>query len=208
MGECSKCGNGRKYFQTFRPKSRKCRVGRGFCRGKICFVNLNKGCADGIYISEFRCPFRVGRKVLLVVRFGQRIKVGLTTLLSALGEGVYDLITLRARVILWLFFFYRVLRNSQFQHSAPAVGASSPAALEKRNLWRKADHFSRFSKCFRCVARTLSIAESQSSEPRANSASGPAASSAASKAIDIPFPVSGAGIASASPTRQPSPNCG
>jgi hypothetical protein len=29
-----------------------------------------------------------------VVRFEQRIKVGLTTLLSALGEGVYDLITL------------------------------------------------------------------------------------------------------------------
>src|SRR5688572_9214063 len=102
---CSECGKERKYFRTLRPKSRKCRVGRGFCRGKICFVNLNNGCADGIYISEFRCPFRVGRKVLLVVRFGQRIKVGLTTLLSALGEGVYDLITLRARVTLWLFFF-------------------------------------------------------------------------------------------------------
>src|SRR5688572_30471773 len=102
---CSECGKRPKYFRTLRPKSRKSRVGRGFCRGKICFVNLNDGCADGIYISEFRCPFRVGRKVLLVVRFGQRIKVGLTTLLSALGEGVYDLITLRARVILWLFFF-------------------------------------------------------------------------------------------------------
>ena len=98
------CGKGRKYFRIFLPKARKCRAGRGFCRGKICFVNLNNGCADGIYISEFRCPFRVGRKVLLVVRFGQRIKVGLTTLLSALGEGVYDLITLRARVTLWLFF--------------------------------------------------------------------------------------------------------
>ena len=105
MRGCSKCGKRRKYFRIFQAKSRKCRVGRGFCRGKICVVNLNKGCADGIYISEFRCPFRVGRKVLLVVRFGQRIKVGLTTLLSALGEGVYDLITLRARVILWLFFF-------------------------------------------------------------------------------------------------------
>src|SRR5258708_16330433 len=36
-----------------------------------------------MWTKSFRCSFRVGRKVLLVVRFEQRIKVGLTTLLSA-----------------------------------------------------------------------------------------------------------------------------
>ncbi len=37
-----------------------------------------------VNIYEARCPFRVGREVMQVVRFGQRNIVGLTTLLSAL----------------------------------------------------------------------------------------------------------------------------
>ena len=46
---------------------------------------LNKTAFVGILYTcdGFRCSFRVGRKVLLVVRFEQRNKVGLTTLLSA-----------------------------------------------------------------------------------------------------------------------------
>lgn len=38
---------------------------------------------------EFRCPFRVGREVLLAIWLGQRPQVGYIALLSAFGVGVY-----------------------------------------------------------------------------------------------------------------------
>ena len=46
--------------------------------------NLNETLNGFIYYLEVRCSFRVGGKVLLVAGFGQRIKVSLATLLSAL----------------------------------------------------------------------------------------------------------------------------
>jgi hypothetical protein len=46
-------------------------------------IFLNGMAANAIYIYECRCSFRVGREVMLVVRFEQREIVDLITLLSA-----------------------------------------------------------------------------------------------------------------------------
>ena len=52
--------------------------------------------SDDMLGEDFAVRFRVGIEVLLAARLEQRAKVGRVALLSVLGEGVINLVTMKA----------------------------------------------------------------------------------------------------------------